>query len=313
MFRLAFLGHAALALADYQKFFFSANGTCPGLAWPCVQNSVLAACAYDSIADKHYCCGGAAQGTCRINNPECLGADGGPSSTQQRCTAGDSSWCCLKDTESCTTRVGKNFGGSCIQARRERSNILCQAKSTCASERSKIQSVVSVKTYSMRHSLHSPSPHRRARLMLSMRHRFLRAALATSSSATSSSQSSSIVTSSAEFSSSSVSSLPVPTSSSEDSDTLPGGTIAGIVVGCVVGIAAIVIAGWFAIRRHGRGKNPTEGTVNVSKQLLEKQESDNGKWNVSELPEPPVLVEIGGGYEAHELPNRQKPGELSTN
>jgi hypothetical protein len=77
------------------------------LAWPCVQNSVIAACAYDSITDKHYCCGGSAQGTCRISSPECLGADGGPSSTQQRCTAGDSDWCCLKDTESCTSRIGK--------------------------------------------------------------------------------------------------------------------------------------------------------------------------------------------------------------
>jgi hypothetical protein len=104
---LLILAGAALVLADYQKFFFSANGTCPGLAWPCVQNSVIAACAYDSITDKHYCCGGSAQGTCRISSPECLGADGGPSSTQQRCTAGDSDWCCLKDTESCTSRIGK--------------------------------------------------------------------------------------------------------------------------------------------------------------------------------------------------------------
>jgi hypothetical protein len=62
---LLILAGATLGLADYQKFFFSANGTCPGLAWPCVQNSVIAACAYDSITDKHYCCGGAHQATCR--------------------------------------------------------------------------------------------------------------------------------------------------------------------------------------------------------------------------------------------------------
>jgi hypothetical protein len=107
MLLLLILASATLGLADYQKFFFSANGTCPGLAWPCVQNSVIAACAYDSITDKHYCCGGADQATCRISSPDCLGADGGPSSTQQRCTAGDSNWCCLKDTESCTSRIGK--------------------------------------------------------------------------------------------------------------------------------------------------------------------------------------------------------------
>jgi hypothetical protein len=107
MFLLLVLASVALSRADYQKFFFSANGTCPGLAWPCVQNSVAAVCAYDSITDKHYCCGGAAQGTCRISSPDCLGADGGHSSTQQRCTADDSNWCCLKDTESCTCRIGK--------------------------------------------------------------------------------------------------------------------------------------------------------------------------------------------------------------
>jgi hypothetical protein len=107
MLPLLILASAALVLADYQRFFFSANGTCPGLAWPCVQNSVAAACAYDSIIDKHYCCGGAAQGTCRISSPDCLGADGGHSSTQQRCTADDSNWCCLKYTESCTSRISE--------------------------------------------------------------------------------------------------------------------------------------------------------------------------------------------------------------
>lgn len=106
MIRLVLLLQAASAFAGYQKFFFSANGTCPGLAWPCVQNSVLAACAYDSLTDKHYCCGGAAQGSCRISSADCLGSDGGPSSTQQLCTSGSSSWCCLKETESCTTRTG---------------------------------------------------------------------------------------------------------------------------------------------------------------------------------------------------------------
>jgi hypothetical protein len=49
MFRLFILLNAASAFAAYQKFFFSAYGTCPGLAWPCVQNSVLVACAYDSL------------------------------------------------------------------------------------------------------------------------------------------------------------------------------------------------------------------------------------------------------------------------
>lgn len=107
MFLLSILASAALASADYDSWFFTANGSCPGLAWPCVADSVLAACAYDSVTDNHYCCGGAAQGSCRISSPQCLGEDGGPSSTQQRCTAGDAEWCCLKETQMCTPRIGR--------------------------------------------------------------------------------------------------------------------------------------------------------------------------------------------------------------
>ena len=101
------------------------------------------------------------------------------------------------------------------------------------------------------------------------------------------------------------------TNPGEDPETLPGGTIAGIVVGCVVGVAAIIVAGYVIIRRHRRGKNATNHMNNVSEQLLEKEEPDNMTGIASELPENRVPVEIGGGYEAFELPDRQKPSELS--
>jgi hypothetical protein len=102
-----------------------------------------------------------------------------------------------------------------------------------------------------------------------------------------------------------------PTNSIEDSNTLPGSTIAGVVVGCVVGVAAIIVAGFVIIRRHRHGKNATKHMSNVTKQLLKKEEPDNMTCIASELPELPALVEIGGGFEAHELPDRQKPSELS--
>ena len=133
------------------------------------------------------------------------------------------------------------------------------------------------------------------------------AALATSSSEIPSVQSSPT----SQSSSSPLSSPPEPTNSSENSDTLPGGTIAGIVVGCIVGVAAIIVAGYVINRRHRRDKNATEHISNVSKQLLEKEEPDNKAWVTSELPEHRTPVEIGSGHEAHELPDRQKPSELS--
>jgi hypothetical protein len=92
---------------------------------------------------------------------------------------------------------------------------------------------------------------------------------------------------------------------------VPAGTIAGAVVGCVVGVAAVVVAGCIFMRRHRRGNNATKDKNNVSMQLLEKEERDNVTCIASELPEHPTPVEIGGGYEAYELPDRQKPSELS--
>ncbi|KAM0708222.1 hypothetical protein Q7P35_004872 [Cladosporium inversicolor] len=132
------------------------------------------------------------------------------------------------------------------------------------------------------------------------------AALARNSSAISSVQSSPT----SQSLPSSLSSPVESTNSGEDPDTLLGGTIAGIVVGCVVGVAAIVVAGHVIIRRHRRGKNATNHMNNVSEQLLEKKEPDNMTGLPFELPENRVPVEIGGGYEAFELSDRQKPSEL---
>ena len=133
------------------------------------------------------------------------------------------------------------------------------------------------------------------------------AALATSSSTISPVQSSAT----SQSQPTSLSSPLEPTNPSEDSDTLSAGTIAGVVVGCVVGIAAVIVAGCTFIRRHRRRNNATKHTNNASMQLLEKEEPDNMTCIASELPEHRTPVEIGGGYEAYELPDRQKPSELS--
>ena len=49
----------------------------------------------------------------------------------------------------------------------------------------------------------------------------------------------------------------------------------------------------------------------VSKQLWEKEEANNIACVASELPAYPTRVEMGGGYSAYELPDRQKSSALS--
>ena len=82
-------------------------------------------------------------------------------------------------------------------------------------------------------------------------------------------------------------------------------------MGCAVGVAAIIVAGYVIIKRHRRSRNATKDMSNISKQLLEKEEPDNMACIASELPGHPTPVEIGEGYRAYELPDRQKPSELS--
>lgn len=94
-----------LASAGYTEWFFSGNNSCPGLGIGCSAPSSM--CAYDSVADKYMCCSGESYDICRAFAATCEGSDGGPSSSQQECTSGSSSWCCLKDSERCTQRTGK--------------------------------------------------------------------------------------------------------------------------------------------------------------------------------------------------------------
>jgi hypothetical protein len=105
---------------------------------------------------------------------------------------------------------------------------------------------------------------------------------------------------------------PIPTKSSSSSDTVSGGTIAGAVVGCVVGIAAILIIGYIVLRRCPRGKLQKEEVGHVSKQLWEERKTHSGIHNMSELPNSSAPAEMGGVYEAHELPGRKLASELPT-
>ncbi|KAK4506887.1 hypothetical protein PRZ48_000620 [Zasmidium cellare] len=286
------LAFAALSLAEYQEFFFTANGTCPGLAWDCAAGGMLAACAYDSTVDKTYCCGGAAQGTCRINSPDCLGSDGGPSSTQQLCSVGDTNWCCLKDAEVCTPKQGQI--NVCIATQPD----------TIANVSQELLN----DTYS---SLTSAAPS--ATTFSFDAASLVARALSTSSSIVASSQAA--TTTSATVSSSAASAT--SSSSSSESSSLSGGAIAGIVIGCVFGIAAILIVGFllFRRRRNNRGGATNEASyTSVPRQSTEKREVDmaKGPSGAYELPSPNrPPAELDVGHEPRELPGgRGVPSEL---
>jgi hypothetical protein len=134
------------------------------------------------------------------------------------------------------------------------------------------------------------------------------AALATSQSMSSST----ILSVQSPPSSSSDAPIPTPTTSSSSSDTVPGGTIAGAVVGCVVGVAAVLVVVYIVFRRHRRGGSPKEEVGDFSKQSLDGRKTDNCTHNLFELPNSSGPVEIGGTYEAHELLGRKLASELPT-
>jgi hypothetical protein len=134
------------------------------------------------------------------------------------------------------------------------------------------------------------------------------AALSTSLSTTSST----ILSVQSTPSSFSSSPTPIPTKSSSSSDTVSGGTIAGAVVGCVVGVATVLIIGYVVLRRYRRGKVPREEVSNTSKQSWDERKIDSGTHDISELPNSSGPAEIGGAYEAHELPGRKLASELPT-
>jgi hypothetical protein len=84
------------------------------------------------------------------------------------------------------------------------------------------------------------------------------------------------------------------------------------VVGCVVGLSAVLIIGFVVFRRYRRGKFPKEQLGHVSKQSWEERKTNNDSHNMFELPNSSGPAELGGVYKAHELPARKLASELPT-
>lgn len=53
-------------------------------------------------------------------------------------------------------------------------------------------------------------------------------------------------------------------SGDSEGTSLSGGAIAGIVVGCVAGVAILIFAVWFLLRRRKKRQAPVEGTPAIA-------------------------------------------------
>ncbi|KAF2165051.1 hypothetical protein M409DRAFT_55953 [Zasmidium cellare ATCC 36951] len=208
-----------IASADYTNFYFNSSNGCPGLGIGCTAPESM--CAYDSVNDKYYCCSGSNYDICRAFAATCGGSDGGPSSSQQTCTSGSDSWCCLSaNNERCTSRTG-------------------QVNVCVATQDNPIAAVPELLMNETFSSLSSADP---SATSYSVDVNSLAARATASSTSSSSLQSTSTTTSP----SATTTQSPAP----DDSDSISGGAIAGIVVGCVVGLAAIAGLIWFLLRRR---------------------------------------------------------------
>lgn len=105
---------ASAAFDNYVFFFAGNNGNssaarrCGTMPFNCVPPSV---CATDSLTKKQYCCvPGSKDEVCYVNSSSCGGGSSSqPSGSQLSCGSGANAFCCLKDTEACTQRFGKDI------------------------------------------------------------------------------------------------------------------------------------------------------------------------------------------------------------
>lgn len=81
---------------------------------------------------------------------------------------------------------------------------------------------------------------------------------------------------------------------------------------CVIGIAAVVIVGYFVLRRRRRGKIAQTGTGDVAKEWREDRKADNSTYSIHELPEESAVSEVEGNHNVHELRGKNVASELSS-
>ncbi|KAF2265341.1 hypothetical protein CC78DRAFT_579491 [Lojkania enalia] len=215
---------ALRAFAAYDRFFFASeesNWRCPGLGFACVPPQ---ACVHEGLINKHYCCGAASvDAVCWSGSSDC-GANNEPLSNQIGCDSGQNAFCCLEGREECTQRLNQIN--------------ICWA--TAANPYVNITNQQMNATFS---SLSAAAPS-------ASRYSFDPQELLASTTSISPSSSSTPAT----ISTTSKINDPSTISNPDDhSSGLSGGSIAGIVVG-VVGGLAIIGAGAFFFWRRGNKK-----------------------------------------------------------
>ncbi|KAI5368065.1 hypothetical protein Slin15195_G031990 [Septoria linicola] len=264
----------AFARAGYTEWYFSGNNSCPGLGIACITPSSM--CAYDSVADKAYCCSGESYDICRAFAATCGGSDGGPSSSQQQCTSGSSSWCCLQDSERCTQRTGQV--NVCVATQdnpiAEVSDMLLNETFSSLSSASPSASTFSVDVVS----------------------------LAARATATSSSQSSTATEAATSTSADTASTTSTSTGESNDLGSSPTGAIAGGVVGGVAGLAVIGAIVWLLLRRRSK-KQAYEPPTSPLAAETEKHDQFGAASPGYSTPAPQYhIAEMEGTREINEMP-----------
>ncbi|KAL4915985.1 hypothetical protein BDW62DRAFT_187292 [Aspergillus aurantiobrunneus] len=247
-------------MTHFSDYYFTSNltrYTCPEFgSFQCEPPN---ACAREPSTGKMYCCdyNDNLGDVCWSIQSDC--ADDGSTLS---CGSGDDPWCCLYDSEKCTSVSDQR-------------NICWNNE---LSPLGNISADVLQDTYS---SLTSAEPSARTWA-------FDPASLMPVSATPSATDTPGVDT------------TPTPDSevvSNSGSDSLSGGTIAGIVVGAVVGVALILGAAWFLLRRRRRGQGFATATVRPEgapaelgdERLKERFEVDGSPLNkpkpAQELPE----------------------------
>jgi len=230
----------------FTEFFFAGNvgigdlKACPKSSFGCDAPSV---CAFDDRTEKYYCCiPGSTDAVCWGPSSDCDGGDKRtPSGSQQACSTGINTFCCLKSSETCTETADQtNICWSKLD------NPLISLNATAVNEtaQSLIAARPSAPTYAISLSaLQALAP-----------------TTAAASSATPSASGQPIATTSPSGGAqATAASPPSPIATKHKASGLSGGAIGGLVGGIVGGLALLGLAGFLFWRRKKNGKrNPYE-------------------------------------------------------